>query len=133
MPGQNNETNSSREGEEFLAVVAEGHRELGAADFQSEEWSWTRELDEEGVFLFSYLLHDFRNQKLSLKNFEEAVYTLGMLLHKMLPPASSSGLSRIGEFQVIFNLYEKLKQTHMSWEACEGFVAEQIAQMHDSN
>ncbi len=118
---------------EFLAVVKEGRKVLQSQEFQLDDWSWARELDDDGTFIFSYLLHDFRDQTLTLARFEEAVYTLGMLLHRLLPAADQSGLSRIGEFQVIFTLYEKLKQTEMTWDACEEFVSDQIQRMHRHN
>jgi hypothetical protein len=51
----------------------------------------------------------------------------------MLPPASKSGLSKIEEFQVIFTLYEKLKNREMSWEACEAFVSSLISDFQGSN
>ena len=133
MNSQYKEKNSAREDKEFQTLVKEGYRELSTAKFQTEEWSWTRALDEEGVLLFTYLLHDFRNKILSQEKFEETVYTLGMLMHKLLPPTSNTKLSQIGNFQVIFNLYENLKKKQMSWKACEGFVAEQINQIHCCN
>ena len=117
----------------FNKVVAHGHRQLEAKEFLSKSWSWTRELDEEGIFIFSYLLHDFRKGLLSREKLEEAVYTVGILLHKMLPDASYTGLSRIDEFQVIFNLYEKLKKKEMTWEASEKFVAQEIERMETIN
>ena len=119
--------------QEFQGVVAEGLKRMSEPEFQAESWSWIRELDEDGIFIFSYLLLDYRNQTLTLKKFEETVYTLGMLMHKMLPPASKSGLSKIEEFQVIFTLYEKLKNTEMSWEACEAFVSSLISDFQGSN
>ena len=127
------ETDSSPDSDPFLNVVAQGRRQIDAKEFRSKSWSWTRELDDEGIFIFSYLLHDFRKGLLSREKLEEAVYTVGMLLHKMLPDASNTGLSRIDEFQVIFSLYEKLKQKEMSWEASETFVAREIEQMGTRN
>ena len=119
--------------QEFQGVVAEGLKRMSEPEFQAESWNWIRELDEDGIFFFSYLLLDYRNQTLTLKKFEETVYTLSMLMHKMLPPASKSGLSKIEEFQVIFTLYEKLKNTEMSWEACEAFVSSLISDFQGSN
>ena len=127
------ETDPSPCSDPFLNVIAKGRRKIGAKEFRSEFWSWTRELDDEGIFIFSYLLHDFRKGLLSREKLEEAVYTVGMLLHKMLPDASNTGLSRIDEFQVIFSLYEKLKQKEMSWEASEAFVASEIEHMGTRN
>lgn len=102
-------------------------------EFEDESWNWIRELEEEGIFIFSYLLLDFRNKTLNQNKLEETVYTLSMLMHKMLPPASKSGLSKIGEYQVIFTLYEKLKKDEMSWEACEAFISKQISEFNESN
>ena len=127
------ETDSSPGSEPFLKVVAQGRRQIDAKEFRSKSWSWTRELDNEGIFIFSYLLHDFRKGLLSREKLEEAVYTVGMLLHKMLPDASKTGLSRIDEFQVIFSLYEKLKQMEMSWEASEMFLVHEIERMGTRN
>jgi hypothetical protein len=119
--------------QEFQGVVAEGLKRMSEPEFQAESWNWIRELDEDGIFIFSYLLLDYRNQTLTLKKFKETVYTLSMLMHKMLPPASKSGLSKIEEFQVIFTLYEKLKNREMSWEACEAFVSSLISDFQGSN
>ena len=127
------ETDSSPGSDPFLNVVAQGRRQIDAKEFRSKSWSWTRELDDEGIFIFSYLLQDFRKGLLSREKLEEAVYTVGMLLHKMLPDASNTRLSRIDEFQVIFSLYEKLKQKEMSWEASEKFVAREIERMGIKN
>ena len=127
------ETDSSPGSDTFLNVVAQGRRQIDAKEFRSKSWSWTRELDDEGIFIFSYLLHDFRKGLLSREKLEEAVYTVGMLLHNMLPDSSNTGLSRIDEFQVIFSLYEKLKQKEMSWEASEAFVAHEIERMGTRN
>ena len=127
------ETDSSPGSDPFLKVVAQGRRQIDAKEFRSKSWSWTRELDEEGIFIFSYLLHDFRKGLLSREKLEEAVYTVVMLLNKLLPDASNTRLSRIDEFQVIFSLYEKLKQKEMSWEASEAFVAREIERMGTRN
>ena len=127
------ETDSYPGSDRFLSVVAQGRRQINAKEFRSKSWSWTRDLDDEGIFIFSYLLHDFRKGLLSQEKLEEAVYTVGMLLHKMVPDASNTGLSRIDEFQVIFSLYEKLKQKEMSWETSETFVAHEIERMGNRN
>jgi hypothetical protein len=39
----------------------------------------------------------------------------------------------LGEFQVIFTLYEKLKLEEMSWEDCEEYVKEQISVHQSTN
>ena len=127
------ETDSSFGRDSFLNVVAQGRRQIDAKEFRSKSWSWTRELDDDGIFIFSYLLHDFRKGLLSREKLEEAVYTVVMLLNKLLPDASNTRLSRIDEFQVIFSLYEKLKQKEMSWEASEAFVAREIERMGTRN
>ena len=119
--------------QEFQRVVAEGLKRMSEPEFQAESWNWIRELDEDGIFIFSYLLLDYHNQTLTLKKFEETLYTLSMLMNKILPPASKSGLSKIEEFQVIFTLYEKLKNTEMSWDACESFISSLISDLQGSN
>jgi hypothetical protein len=39
----------------------------------------------------------------------------------------------LGEFQVIFTLYERLKLEEMSWGACEDYVKELIEEHRRSN
>ena len=119
--------------QEYQGVVTEGLKMMNSPEFEDESWNWIRELEEEGIFIFSYLLLDYRNKRLNQNKLEETVYTLSMLMHKMLPPSSKSGLSKIGEYQVIFTLYEKLKKDEMSWEACEAFISKQILEYNESN
>ena len=138
MTPQNSFQNSNSENDvfieqEFQGVVTEGLKMMKSPEFEDESWNWIRELEEEGIFIFSYLLLDYRNKTLNQYKLEETVYTLSMLMHKMLPPSSKSGLSKIGEYQVIFTLYEKLKKDEMSWEACEAFISNQILEYNESN
>ena len=138
MTPQNSFQNSNSENDvfieqEFQGVVTEGLKMMNSPEFEDESWNWIRELEEEGIFIFSYLLLDYRNKTLNQNKLEETVYTLSMLMHKMLPPSSKSGLSKIGEYQVIFTLYEKLKKDEMSWEACEAFISNQILEYNESN
>ena len=138
MTPQNSFQNSNSENDvfieqEFQGVVTEGLKMMKSPEFEDESWNWIRELEEEGIFIFSYLLLDYRNKTLNQNKLEETVYTLSMLMHKMLPPSSKSGLSKIGEYQVIFTLYEKLKKDEMSWEACEAFISNQILEYNESN
>ena len=125
---------SSQDQEEFMLVVSEGKYRLeNSSEFQSESWLWTQELDDEGIFIFSYLLHDYEQEILSLPRLEESVYTLGLLRHRMLPKRNRSGLSMLAEFQIIFTLYEKLKQEEMSWDECEEYVMEQVRMYQRAN
>jgi len=91
------------------------------------------DLDDGGIFVFSYLLYDYKQKVLSLARLKESVYTLNLLRHKMLPEQAKTGLSMLGEFQVIFTLYERLKLEEMSWGACEDYVKELIEEHRRSN
>ena len=138
MTQQNSSQNLNPENDPFIeqeykGVVTEGLKMMNSPEFEDESWNWIRELEEEGIFIFSYLLLDYRNKTLNQNKLEETVYTLSMLMHKMLPPTSKSGLSKIGEYQVIFTLYEKLKKDEMSWETCEAFISKQILEYNESN
>ena len=62
------ETDSSPGSDPFLNVVAQGRQQIDAKEFRSKSWSWTRELDDEGIFIFSYLLNYFRKGLLSQEN-----------------------------------------------------------------
>ena len=113
--------------EEFLQVVFDGRNLLkNKKEYQTEDWAWTSELDDAGIFIFSYLLYDYKQQVLSLSRLKESVYMLSLLRHKMLPAEEKSGLMLLEEFQVIFTLYERLKLEDMSWDACEKYIREQI-------
>jgi len=113
--------------DEFSQVVFDARKLLkNTKEYQTEEWAWTAELDDGGIFIFSYLLYDYKQQVLSLTRLKESVYMLSLLRHKMLPAEGKSGLMLLEEFQVIFTLYERLKLEDMSWDACEEYIREQI-------
>jgi len=120
--------------EEFKMVVSKG-RELieNKREFQTDEWDWTRDLDDGGIFFFCYLLIDYRQKTLNKNSLKESVHTLNLLLHKMLPPQEKTGLPLLGGFQVIFTLYERLKLEDMSWDDCERYIMEQISDHQKSN
>ena len=100
---------------------------------QLDDWTWTTELDDGGIFIFSYLLYDYKQQVLSLSRLKESVYMLNLLRHKMLPAQGKSGLTLLAEFQVIFTLYERLKLVEMSWDECEEYLKEQIKEHRKTN
>ena len=119
---------------EFSQVVKDGRRILEIeVEYQTEEWDWTGYLDDAGIFIFSYLLHDYKKKILSLRRLKESVYTLNLLRQKIIPSLEKTELPILEEFQVIFTLYEKLKNEEMSWEDCEGFVVEQISAHQSTN
>ena len=119
---------------EFSQVVKDGRRilEIGV-EYQTEEWDWTSDLDDAGIFIFSYLLYDYKKKILSLQRLKESVYTLNLLRQKMIPSLENSELTLLEEFQIIFTLYEKLKNEEMSWEDCEEYVMEQISEHQRTN
>ena len=113
---------------EFSQVVKDGRRILEIeVEYQTEEWDWTGYLDDAGIFIFSYLIYDYKKKILSLHRLKESVYTLNLLRQKMIPSHKKTELPLLEEFQVIFTLYEKLKHEEMSWEDCEEYVMEQIS------
>ena len=117
---------------EFSQVVKDGRRILEEeVQYQTEQWDWTGDLDDAGIFIFSYLLYDYKKKILSLQRLKESVYTLNLFRQKMIPSFEKKGIPLLGEFQVIFTLYEKLKHEEMSWEDCEVYVREQIS-VHQS-
>ena len=117
---------------EFSKVVKDGRRILEIeVEYQTEEWDWTGDLDDTEIFIFSYLLYDYKKKILSLRRLKESVYTLNLLRQKMIPSHEKTELFLLEEFQVIFTLYEKLKHEEMSWEDCEEYVKEQIS-VHQS-
>ena len=119
---------------EFSQVVKDGRRILEIeVEYQTEEWAWTGDLDDAGIFIFSYLLYDYKKKILSLRRLKESVYTLNLLRQKMIPSHEKTGLPLLEDFQVIFTLYEKLKHEEMSWEDGEEYVKEQISAHHRSN
>ena len=118
----------------FSQVVKDGRRILEIeVEYQTEEWDWTGDLDDAGIFIFSYLLYDYKKKILSLRRLKESVYTLNLLRQKMIPSHEKTGLPLLEDFQVIFTLYEKLKHEEMSWEDCEEYVLEQISVHRRSN
>ena len=119
---------------EFSQVVKDGRRVLKIeAEYQKEAWAWTRDLDDPEIFIFSYLLYDYKKKILSLRRLKESVYTLNLLRQKLITSHEKLGLPLLEEFQVIFTLYEKLKQEEMSWKDCEEYVSEQISGNRSSN
>ena len=119
---------------EFSQVVKDGRHILEIeVEYQTEEWDWTGDLDDAGIFIFSYLLYDFKKKILSLRRLKESVYTLNLLRQKMIPSHEKTELHLLEEFQVIFTLYEKLKNEEMSWEDCEEYVIEQISANQRTN
>ena len=119
---------------EFSQVVKDGRRILEIeVEYQTEEWDWTGYLDDAGIFIFSYLIYDYKKKILSLHRLKESVYTLNLLRQKMIPSHKKTGLSLLEEFQLIFTLYEKLKHEEMSWQDCEEYVMEQISAHQSPN
>ena len=119
---------------EFSQVVKDGRHILEIeVEYQTEEWDWTGDLDDAGIFIFSYLLYDYKKKILSLHRLKESVYTLNLLRQKMIPSHEKTELHLLEEFQVIFTLYEKLKNEEMSWEDCEEYVMEQISANQRTN
>ena len=119
---------------EFSQVVKDGRQILEIeVEYQTEEWDWTGDLDDAGIFIFSYLLYDYNNKILSLHRLKESVYTLNLLRQKMIPSHEKTELHLLEEFQVIFTLYEKLKNEEMSWEDCEEYVMGQISANQRTN
>ena len=119
---------------EFSQVVKDGRHILEIeVEYQKEEWDWTGDLDDAGIFIFSYLLYDYKKKILSLRRLKESVYILNLLRQKMIPSHEKTELHLLEEFQVIFTLYEKLKNEEMSWEDCEEYVMEQISANQRTN
>ena len=113
---------------EFSQVVKDGRRILEIeVEYQTKEWDWTGDLDDAGIFIFSYLLHDYKKKILSLRRLKESINTLNLLRQKMIPSNEKKERPLLEEFQVIFTLYEKLKNEEMSWEDCEEYVMKQIS------
>ena len=119
---------------EFSQVVKDGRRILEEElEYKTEQWDWTGDLDDAGIFIFSYLLYDYKKKILSLQRLKESVYTLNLFRQKMIPSFEKKGIPLLGEFQVIFTLYEKLKHEEMSWEDCEEYVMDQILAHQGTN
>ena len=112
---------------EFSQVVKDGRRILEVeVEYQAEQWDWTDDLDDAGIFIFSYLLYDYKKKILSLQRLKESVYTLNLFRQKIISSFEKMELPLLVEFQVIFTLYEKLKHEEMTWEDCEDYVMQQI-------
>ena len=119
---------------EFSQVVKDGRRILQIeVEYQTEKWDWTGDLDDAGIFIFSYLLYDYKKKILSLRRLKESVNTLSLLRQKMILSNEKKELPLLEEFQVIFTLYEKLKHEEMTWEDCEDYVMEQITAHQRTN
>ena len=119
---------------EFSQVVKDGRRILEIeVEYQTEKWDWTGDLDDAGIFIFSYLLYDYKKKTLSLRRLKESVYTLNLLRQKMIPSHEKTVLPLLEEFKVIFTLYEKLKHEEMSWKDCEEYILEQISAHQRTN
>ena len=113
---------------EFTQVVKDGRRILEIeVEYQTEKWDWTGDLNDAEIFIFSYLLYDYKKKILSLQRLKETVYTLNILREKMIPSRGKGEITLLQEFQVVFTLYEKLKHEKMSWEDCEKYVMDQIS------
>ena len=118
-----------KEDQEFFELIQQAREEIKTnPDLQAEVWAWIHELDDEGFFIFCYLLEDFNQKIISQKELEETVYTLVMLRHKFIPANLPilQGFSVRWQLQPLFNLYEKLKKEEMSWEDCQQFIDEQF-------
>ena len=91
---------------EFSQVVKDGRRILEIeVEYQTEQWDWTGDLDDAGIFIFSYLLYDYKKKILSLQRVKESVYTLNLFRLKIISSFEKMELPLLGEFQVIFTLY----------------------------
>ena len=119
---------------EFSQVVKDGRRILQIeVEYQTEKWDWTGDLDDAGIFIFRYLLYDYKKKILSLRRLKESVNTLNLLRQKIIPSNEKKELPLLGEFQVIFTLYEKLKHEEMTSEDCEEYVMQQITVHQPAN
>tara|TARA_B100000945_G_scaffold295238_1_gene272556 strand:- start:4502 stop:4786 length:285 start_codon:yes stop_codon:yes gene_type:complete len=56
---------------EFSQVVKDVRRILEIEfEYQTEQWDWTGDLDDAGIFIFSYLLHDYKKKNSVFKTIE---------------------------------------------------------------
>ena len=119
---------------EFSQVVKDARRILEVeVEYQTEKWDWTSDLDDAGIFIFRYLLYDYKKKIVSLHCLKESVFTLNLLRQKMIPSREKTELTLLEEFQGIFTVSEDLKHEEMSWEDCEEYVMEQISAHRRSN
>ncbi|MBF0288643.1 MAG: hypothetical protein HQM14_12560 [SAR324 cluster bacterium] len=121
-----------KENEEFLQLIQQARKEQPSdPTFQGEGWNWVHELDDEGFFIFLYLAHDYKQQVISQKEFEDTVYTLMILRHKLIPPElqTQAGIPIRWQLQLLFDLYERMKNQIMSWEDCQNFLEDQLQKL----
>ena len=102
--------------EYYQRVVEQAHKLMELEEFQDDRWQWLDDLDDDGLFLFCYMFQDYYEKTLTASKYEETVYTISLLMNKLLPPASKSGLSKMEEFQIILALYETMKKKEI--ECC---------------
>lgn len=129
------EQGRSSEDEEFYQTLKQAKEELKLnKDFHGERWHWVHDLDEEGFFIFGYLVEDFNTGMIDFKDFENTVYTLLLLKKKFLPTevCAQRGLAARWVFQILFNLYEELKTQKYGWDECQRFVDAQFDQMQQT-
>ena len=119
--------------EYYQRVVEQAHKLLALEVFQDDRWHWLDDLDDDGLFFFCYMFQDYYEKTLTASKYEETVYTISLLMHKLLPPSSKSGLSKMEEFQIILALYETMKKKEMPWDACEAFITSKIADYQSNN
>ena len=119
--------------EYYQRVVEQAHKLMELEEFQDDRWQWLDDLDDDGLFLFCYMFQDYYEKTLTASKYEETVYTISLLMHKLLPPASKSGLSKMEELQIILALYETMKKKEMPWDACEAFITSKIADFQSNN
>ncbi len=121
-----------KENEGFLQLIRQARIEHQSdPEFQGEGWTWVHELDDEGFFIFLYLVHDYKQQIISKKEFEDTIYTLVILRHKLIPPELQTrlGVPIRWQLQLLFDLYEKMKHTIMSWEDCQNFLEDRLTKL----
>ena len=82
---------------EFSQVVKDGRRILEVeVEYQTEQWDWTGDLDDAGIFIFSYLLYDYKKKILSLQRLKESVYTLNLFRQKIISSFEKMELPLLG-------------------------------------
>ena len=54
---------------EFSQVVKDGRRILEEElEYKTEQWDWTGDLDDAGIFILSYLCRNCRTKRLAINN-----------------------------------------------------------------